>query len=153
MSNNMSSPSQNWKYYLCAELVDSSGKKSNDNCVYPTLEEDNTDYNYLDNQYRDYCQNNSVLFQKLDEFVGDEQAIAPGKYTLSRILFVNSSNDSHRKEHYMGINLSWDGRKFTQLSDTPSSGLNNNTSSSSQTNYLPRTGFHCLPDGVLFEDN
>lgn len=116
-----SQQSKNWQYYLCAELIDLSSKKSINSRVYPTLEEDSNDYDYIDRRYNTYCVNNTILFQKLDEFVADEQSIDPGNYKLSRILFVNSSNELHRKEFYLGMNLYWDGIKFTNLDKTNNS--------------------------------
>ena len=135
--------SKNWEYYLCAELIDSSSKKTTSSSTYPTLEGDSNDYEYIDRQYNAYCENNTVLFQKLNEFVADEQSIDPGNYKLSRIIFVNSSNELHRKEFYLGMNLYWDGIKFTNLDETKNS-------KSKQNKYLSYTNYDCLPDGVIF---
>lgn len=145
MSQNLTN---NWKYYLCAELQDlNPNSNGNITSVYPTLEEDTPNYDELESKYNEYCQNNSTLFNKLDQFVGDEQSIAPGDYKITRILFVNSNNETHRKEHYMGINVSWNGSTFTEINEIEENSVSNN-----KINYLPETKFHCLPDGVLFED-
>jgi hypothetical protein len=112
----MSNPAKNWKYYLCAEIVELPLRQSSKQiCVYPTLEEDTNDFDKLNQQFKNYSENIPILLRKLDEFVADEQSIEPGNYKLSRILFVNSSSNIHRKEIYIGINVSWNGSNFNQL--------------------------------------
>jgi len=112
----MSNPANNWSYYLCAEIVELPIKQSDKQmCVYPTLDEDTTDYDQLNQKIKNYSDNIPFLLRKLDEFVADEQSIEPGNYYLSRILFVNSSTDIHRKEHYIGIKVCWNGCNFSEL--------------------------------------